>query len=167
MAPEDFRGAHLLLCPALGHRRRREALQLLSGGQSSGPDIVRWAERGQLFLLNDPAAPATEGAAAAALTLPLGTGDTVELRRVEAAQAWRDQGVELRIIEEVADALRSFGVRRIVASVADDGLERLKVLSGAGFRMSYVVRDVCPEGRGDGSGVGPVHRDLLWMDLEL
>ncbi len=170
MAVQESTSVHFLLCPAaVGHERREEGLELLTAGRRSAPHVLRWAELGQVYVLWDPAAPAGGGVAAAALTMPVGAGDTVELRLLEAAPAWRDEDVDLRLVEELADALRAVGVRRIMTGVGDLDVRRMHLLTRAGFRMSYVERDACTPERGWGArdGDGPDDRDLLWLDLDL
>ncbi len=131
--------------------------------------ILHWAARVQIYALRDPAASPGEGAAAAVLTLPVGSGDTVEIRLVQGAEGWRGHDVELRIVEELADALRARGVRRIVAGVGNAELQPIDLLTRAGFRISYVERDACTPERGwtRVRGDRAHNRDVLWLELEV
>lgn len=154
MVPEAFPGGFLLHAVGPEDRWRDEALALLTGPRPD-PTVVDWVRLGQLYLLRDPAASPADGAVAALLAVPVGGGATVEIRMLRPAPQWTDVNVELRILEQVGDALRGEGVRRMVAGVGNGELARMDLLIRAGFRMAYVERD------------GRAGRDVLWFETEL
>jgi GNAT superfamily N-acetyltransferase len=160
---------HLLMaCLAPGDECRDDALDLLTGGDRSAPHRVRWAQWSDVWVLRDPADAAVGVGAAAALTVASGSADVVEIGPIWGAPGWRGHDVELCLAEELLDALRRRGVRRIVAGAGNVDLERIRLLTRAGFRMSHVERDGCTAERGwvarDASGP---NRDLLWFDIDL
>ena len=164
--PVDHRFLLQPLAPAEGHYHL--ALGLLTGGSRSVAHVLEWAEAGQVYLLHDPASPVRAGAAAAALTLPVGSGATTELRLFEFAPDVRRRDVGLRLLMELADALRSQGARREVAGVGNAELDRIELLMRAGFRMAYVDRDGCSLERGwVSAGGGVPNRDVLWLEIDL
>lgn len=163
--PVDHRFLLQPLAPADGHHHL--ALDLLTGGSRSVAHVLKWAEAGQVYLLYDPASPVRAGAAAA-LTLPVGSGATTEIRLFEFAPDVRRRDVGLRLLMELADALRSQGARREVAGVGNAELDRIELLMRAGFRMAYVERDGCSLERGWVSASdGVPNRDVLWFELDL
>ncbi len=144
------------------------ALDLLTAGSRSASQVLAWAETGQVYLLFDPASPAAAAAAAAVLTLPVGSGATAEIRVLEIAPRWRGSDVGVRLLWELADALRSLGVRREVAGIGSAELDRIELLTSAGFRMADVERDSCAPGRGGApSANGPTGCDVLWLEMDL
>ena len=148
--------------------RHQVAVDLLIGGPRSASHVLGWVEAGQVYLLHDPASPACAGAAATVLTLPVGSGATAELRLLEIASHWRHSDVGLRLLMELADALRSQGVRREVAGVGNAELDRIELLTRAGFRVAYVERDGCSPERGwVPAGAGVPNRDVLWFEMDL
>jgi hypothetical protein len=69
-----------------------------------------------------------------------------------------------RLVTAIADALRSSGGRRVVASVGDADPQRLTLLLAAGFRFASVVRDARSASAGR---PGDRSRDLVWLDQDL
>jgi N-acetylglutamate synthase-like GNAT family acetyltransferase len=165
----ELPAARFLLLPVpVGDERRGGAVGLLAAGPRSVPHVLRWAEIGDIYVLVDPAAPAGDGAVAAVLTLPVGSGTTVELRLIEVAPPWRDSDVGVHLLLELADALRSQGARRAVAGVGNAELDRIDLLTRAGFRMSFVERDSCTAANGWArTEDGALSRDILWFEGHL
>lgn len=166
----DLPVSHRFLLQPLsaGDGRHPLAVELLTAGSRSVAHVLEWARTGQVYLLHDPAAPASAGAAAAVLTLPVGSGTTAEIRLLEIAPRWRNSDVGLRLLLELADALRSLGVSREVAGVGNAELDRIDLLTRAGFRMAYVERDSCSPERGwIAAGHGVPNRDVLWLENDL
>lgn len=95
------------------------------------------AERGvagtDLFGLWDLTAPAKEALAGAAATGPLGDGGQVVLRGIAVAAGAGHQGLEGRLVCEVADSLRARGAARLVARPAGGAGLTLALLRSAGF----------------------------------
>jgi hypothetical protein len=162
-------GDRFLLQPVTpGDGRHEAAVKLLTGGWRSVAEVLGWAEGGHVYVLHDPAAPAPAGAAVAVLTVPVGSGATEEIRLLEIAGHGRDSDAGLRLLLELADALRSRGVRRAVAGVGNAEVGRMQLLVRAGFRMTYVERDGCSSERGwIGAGDGVPNRDVLWLEIDL
>ena len=169
MIPDLSVGHRFLLQPLSpedgGHQ---VAVDLLTGGSRSAAHVLDWIETGQVYVLHDPASPPGAGAAATALILPVGSGATAEIRLLEVAPDWRHSDIGLRLLMELADALRSAGVRREVAGAGNAELDRIELLTRAGFRMAYVERDGCSPERGwIPAGDGVPNRDVLWFEIDL
>lgn len=158
----------LMSCLAPGDDGWERALGLLTGADRSAPHSGRWAQSGDVYVLRDPATTAAGVGAAAALAVASGVGDAVEVGPIWSAPGWPDHDVELCLVEELKDALRRRGVRRIVAGAGHRDVARMALLSRASFRMSHVERDECTAERGWAAqdSRGP-NRDVLWFDFDL
>ncbi len=104
-------------------RRCRSLLEQRAVGRLLAGRGIPLAERGvagtDLFGLWDLTAPAGEALAGAAATGPLGDGGEVQLRGIAVAAGAGHQGLERRLVCEVADSVRALGAARLVARPAD------------------------------------------------
>jgi ribosomal protein S18 acetylase RimI-like enzyme len=91
---------------------QRAAGRLL--GERGGPGVAG----SDLFGLWDLTAPAGEALTAAAATGPLGDGGEVQLRGIAVAAGAGHQGLDRRLVCEVADSLRARGAARLAARPA-------------------------------------------------
>lgn len=162
-------GAELLLrTVAIDTVEGRMALMLLLAAGRSESHVRAWAKNGEVFVLEDPAAADDEGPAAAGLTVPVGSGTTVELRLFGVAPSWEADDVGVRMLAQLADAMRSTGVRMIVSGAGNTELDRIATLTRAGYGMTYVERGACTAERGwVGTDMTTPARDVLWFELEL
>ena len=103
-------------------RRCRSPLEQRAVGRLLAGRGIPLAERGvagtDLFGLWDLTAPAGAALAGAAATGPLGHGGEVQLRGIAVAAGARHQGLERRLVREVADSWRARGAARLVARPA-------------------------------------------------
>ena len=103
-------------------RRCRSPLEQRAVGRLLAGRGIPLAERGvagtDLFGLWDLTAPAGAALAGAAATGPLGHGGEVQLRGIAVAAGARHQGLERRLVCEVADSWRARGAARLVARLA-------------------------------------------------
>ncbi len=94
-------------------RRCRSPLEQRAVGRLLAGRGIPLAERGvagtDLFGLWDLTAPAGEALAGAAATGPLGDGGEVQLRGIAVAAGARHQGLERRLVCEVADSVTGAG----------------------------------------------------------
>jgi GNAT superfamily N-acetyltransferase len=108
-----------------------------------------------LFGLWDLAAPDAEALVAAAATRPLGAGGSVELCGIVVRANLRCRGLGRRLVNEVADALRSEGTERLVARLERGQCLAAPLLAQAGFTAAT-----------DGDAALP-GVELGWLYLEL
>jgi GNAT superfamily N-acetyltransferase len=125
-------------------RRCRSLSEQRAAGKLLAGRGIPLAERGvadaDLFGLWDLTAPAGEALAGAAATGPLGEGGEVQLRGIAvAAGEWR-QGLEGRLVSEVADSWRARGAARLVARPAAGAGPTPALLRSAGFVPAGVGR---------------------------
>jgi len=110
---------------------QREVGRLLAG---RGIPLAEPSVAGtDLFGLWDLTAPAREALAGAAATGPLGDGGEVQLLGIAVAASAGHQGLEGRLVCEVADSWRARGAARLVAWPADGAGPTLALLRSAGF----------------------------------
>lgn len=118
-------------------RRCRSTSEQRAAGRLLAERGSALAERGvagtDLFGLWDLTAPAKEALAGAAATGPLGDGGQVVLRGIAVAAGAGHQGLEGRLVCEVADSLRARGAARLVARPAGGAGLTLALLRSAGF----------------------------------
>jgi ribosomal protein S18 acetylase RimI-like enzyme len=86
-----------------------------------------------LFGLWDLTAPAGEALTAAAATGPLGDGGEVQLRGIAVAAGAGHQGLDRRLVCEVADSLRARGAARLAARPAGGAGPTPALLRSTGF----------------------------------
>lgn len=116
--------------------------------------------------------PGAQGADAepAGLVLAIEHADGVELKAVAVRAARQGQGVGLRMLRAVLDALRARGVRKVVVGTANAGIGQLAYYQKAGFRLSHIERVLFLPARGypehmEDNGIRL--RDMVWMDQAL
>ncbi|HTU08568.1 MAG TPA: hypothetical protein VMG13_23675 [Trebonia sp.] len=118
-------------------RRCRSPLEQRAAGRLLAVRGIPLGERGvagaDLFGLWDLTAPAGEALAGAAATGPLGDGGEVQLRGIAVAAGAGHQGLERRLVCEVADSVRALGAARLVAGPADGAGPTVALLRSAGF----------------------------------
>ena len=116
-------------CRSLSERR---AVGRLLAGRG-----IPLAERGvagtDLFGLWDLTAPAGQALAAAAAAGPLGDGGEVQLRGIAVAAGEGHQGLDRRLVGEVADSWRARGAARLVARPVGGAGPTPGLLRSAGF----------------------------------
>jgi hypothetical protein len=157
----------LVLRRALDGADLEAAVELLSRGGRAEPYVRAWCEEGEVLCLADLAAGPGEDLVGVALIVPLGRGNTIEVRLLSVAPGAEQVGPQL--LGEVIHAIRAEGPRQAVASASSVDVELQRLLQSAGFRPSHIERDACrPE---DGwiteAGTDPVNRDLIWFELAL
>jgi ribosomal protein S18 acetylase RimI-like enzyme len=106
---------------------QRAAGRLL--GERGGPGVAG----SDLFGLWDLTAPAGEALTAAAATGPLGDGGEVQLRGIAVAAGSGRQGLDRRLVCEVADSLRARGAARLAARPAGGAGPTSALLRSTGF----------------------------------
>jgi ribosomal protein S18 acetylase RimI-like enzyme len=118
-------------------RRCRSPLEQRAAGRLLTGRGIPLAEGGvagsDLFGLWDLTAPAGEALAGAAAAGPLGPGGVVRLRGIAVAAGAGRQGLERRLVCEVADSWRARGAARLVARPADGAGPTLALLRSVGF----------------------------------
>ena len=118
-------------------RRYRSPLEQRAVGRLLAERGIPLAERGvagtDLFGLWDLTAPAGAALVGAAATGPLGHGGEVQLRGIAVAAGARHQGLERRLVCEVADSVRARGAARLIARPADGAGPTPGLLRSAGF----------------------------------
>jgi hypothetical protein len=140
--------------------KRDGALGVLEAAGWSRPLLAEWATAGTVLELYDPADDEAHGAA----IVDAVDGATYELRAWASTVDPAEPTVPGRLVTAIADALRSSGGRRVVASVGDADPQRLTLLLAAGFRFASVVRDARSASAGR---PGDRSRDLVWLDQDL
>ena len=146
------------------------AIRVLASASRPEAYVRSWCAEGRVFALGDVDASPGDLPVGAVLALPVGAGRTVELRVVAVLPATGRKGVGRRLLAEVADALRSEGVRRLVAGTSNAELGLMTLLQEAGFRTAHVEQDACTAEQGWIRGVGDSglsHRDLIWFEQDL
>ena len=106
---------------------QRAAGRLL--GERGGPGVAG----SDLFGWWDLTAPAGEALTAAAATGPLGDGGEVQLRGIAVAAGAGHQGLDRRLVCEVADSLRARGAARLAARPAGGAGPTPALLRSTGF----------------------------------
>ena len=117
-------------------RRCRSPLERRAVGRLLAERGLPLAERGvagDLFGLWDLTAPAGEALAGAAAAGPLRDGGEVQLRGIAVAAGVVHQGLDRRLVCEVADSFRALGAARLVARLTDGAGSALALLRSAGF----------------------------------
>ena len=118
-------------------RRCRSPLERRAAGRLLAGRGIPLAERGiagtDLFGLWDLTALAGETLAGAAATGPLGGGGAVVLRGIAVAAGAGHQGLERRLVCEVADSWRARGAARLMARPAGRAGPTPGLLHSAGF----------------------------------
>jgi GNAT superfamily N-acetyltransferase len=133
---------------------RGAAEMMLADGGAPAP-TVRGQSGGVLFGLWDLAASDSQALVAAAATRPLDVGGSVELCGIVVRASLRRRGLGRRLVNEVADMLRSEGAERLVARPERGQCPVAPLLAQAGFVAAAEGGDAPP-------GVG-----LGWRYLEL
>ncbi len=147
--------------------RRESATRLLLRAGRSEPYIRASCELGQVFGFAGIEGDSHDGPVGALLSVPTGAARTAELRIVALAPGAADLGTEL--LAQFADSLRARGLHRVVAPASDLELGLIRLLLAAGYRFLRVERDACTPERGFAGGADRrgLHRDLVWLELEL
>jgi ribosomal protein S18 acetylase RimI-like enzyme len=142
---------------------RRTAGRLLA--ERGIPQAARGVAGTDLFGLWDLTAPAGEALAGAAATGPLGDGGQLVLRGIAVAAGEGHQGLDRRLVSEVADSLRARGAARLVARPAGGAGPTLALLRSVGFVPAGVGRAPAPVSA-PRTGV-PADHEASWWELEL
>ena len=118
-------------------RRCRSPSEQRAAGRLLAERGIPLAEPGvagtDLFGLWDLTAPAGEALAGAAATGPLGDGGEVQLQGIAVMAGEGHQGLEGRLVSELADSWRARGAARLVARLAGAAGPTLALLRSAGF----------------------------------
>ena len=148
-------------CRSLSERRAVGRL-LAECGCPLGERGVAGAD---LFGLWDLTAPAGEAPAGAAAAGPVGDGGEVRLRGIAVAAGEGYQGLEGRLLSEVADGLRARGAARLVARPAGRAGLTVALLRSAGFVPAGAG---CAAADVNASRTGaPADDEASWWELEL
>jgi ribosomal protein S18 acetylase RimI-like enzyme len=142
--------------------RRAVGRLLAERGRPLGERGVAGAD---LFGLWDLTAPAGQALAGAAAAGPVEDGGQVQLRGIAVAAGEGYQGLEGRLLSEVADSLRAQGAARLVARPADGAGPAPGLLRSAGFVPAGAGRaaaDVNAPRTG-----APANDEASWWELEL
>ena len=150
-------------------RRCRSPLERRAAGRLLAGRGIPLAERGvagtDLFGLWDLTAPAGEALAGAAATGPLGDGGEVQLLGIAVAAGAGHQGLERRLVCEVADSLRARGAARLVARPAGRAGLTVGLLRSADFVPAGAGRAPA-QVSASRTGV-PADNEDSWWELEL
>ena len=150
-------------------RRCRSPLEQRAAGRLLAVRGIPLAGRGvagtDLFGLWDLTAPAGEALAGAAATGPLGDGGEVQLLGIAVAAGAGHQGLERRLVCEVADSVRALGAARLVARPADGAGPTVALLRGAGFAPAGAGR--APTRVSALQTGSPADDEGGWWELEL
>ena len=150
-------------------RRCRSPLEQRAVGRLLAGRGIPLAERGvagtDLFGLWDLTAPAGDALAGAAATGPLGDGGEVQLRGIAVAAGAGRQGLERRLVCEVADSVRARGAARLVARPTDGAGPTLALLRSADFVPAGAGRAPSPVSV-PRTGA-PADDEGSWWELEL
>jgi hypothetical protein len=149
-------------------RRCRSPLEQRAVGRLLAERGIPLAERGvvgtDLSGLWDLTAPAGEALVAAAAAGPLGDGGEVWLRGIAVAAGAGHQGLDRRLVCEVADSWRARGAARLVARPADGAGHTVALLRSAGFAPAGAGR--APT-RVSAPRTGAPASEGSWWELEL
>ena len=150
-------------------RRCRSPSEQRAVGRLLAERGIPLAERGiagiDLFGLWDLTAPAGAALAGAAATGPLGDGGEVQLRGIAVAAGEGHQGLDRRLVCEVADSLRARGAARLVARLAGRAGPTVALLRSAGFVPAGDGRDPAQVSQAR-TGM-PADEEACWWELEL
>jgi ribosomal protein S18 acetylase RimI-like enzyme len=159
--PPEAAGMVFRRCRSPSERWAAGRLLAERGTPQAEPDVAAT----DLFGLWDLTAPAGQALAGAAVTGPVGDGGVVQLRGIAVAAGEEGQGLDRRLVCEVADSLRAQGAARLVARAAGGAGLAPGLLRGAGF---------VPAGAGHGPGEVGAPRtgaaagdEATWWELEL
>ena len=148
-------------CRSLSERRAVGGLLAERGCPLEERDVAG----ADLFGLWDLTAPAGQALAGAAAAGSAGDGGQVRLRGIAVAAGAGRQGLEGRLLSEVADSLRARGVARLVARSAGGAGPTPGLLRSAGFVPAGAGRaaaDVNAPRTG-----APADDEASWWELEL
>jgi GNAT superfamily N-acetyltransferase len=133
---------------------RETASGLLTDGGLPPPSVCMPGDI-VLYGLWDLAAPTGEGLVGVAATRPPDDAGSVELCGIAVRADLRRRGLGLRLVSEVADALRAEGAARLVAWLAGDHRPAAALLARAGFATTADA-----DGQSAGTDVGWGYRAL-------
>ena len=150
-------------------RRCRSPLEQRAVGRLLAGRGIPLAERGvagtDLFGLWDLTAPAGEALAGAAATGPPGDGGEVQLRGIVVAAGAGHQGLDRRLVGEVADSWRARGAARLVARPVGRAGLTVGLLRSANFVPAGAGRAPA-QVSASRTGV-PADNEDSWWELEL
>ena len=150
-------------------RRCRSPLEQRAAGRLLAVRGIPLAGRGvagtDLFGLWDLTAPAGEALAGAAAAGPLEDGGEVQLRGIAVTASAGHQGLERRLVCEVADSVRALGAARLVAGPADGAGPTVALLRSAGFVAAGAGR--APDESSRSRAGVPAGGEGGWWELEL
>jgi ribosomal protein S18 acetylase RimI-like enzyme len=159
--PPGAAGMVFRRCRSPSEQRAAGTLLAGRGCPLAEPDVAV----SDLFGLWDLTAPAGEALAAAAATGPLSNDGEVQLRAIAVAAGARHQGLDRRLVCEVADSMRARGAARLVARPAGRAGPMPGLLSSAGFVPAGAGR---VPARDSAAWVGaPAGEEDGWWELEL
>jgi ribosomal protein S18 acetylase RimI-like enzyme len=149
-----------------GGAARERFLPLLLLADESEQQVRSYLQRGDLYVYEEGA----EHDAAGVILVIAAEKAVVELKAVAIAQHRQGQGLGLRMMRAVIDALRARGVRRVIVGTANAGIGQLAYYQKAGFRLLRIERDFFSPERGypphlEDNGIRL--RDMVWMDQDL
>ena len=127
----------------------REAAGRLLADSGVPPATIRSAGDTVLYGLWDLAAPNGDGLVGVAATQPLDDVGSVELCAIAIRAGLRRRGLGLRLVTEVADALRAEGGARLVARLEGDHRPVAALLARAGLAATSDA-----DGQSAGTDVG-------------
>jgi len=127
--PPEAAGVVFRRCRSLSEQRA--AGELLAGRGS--PLAERGVGGTDLFGLWDLTAPAEEALVGAAAIGPLTDSGEVQLQGIAVAAGEGHQGLDRRLVSELADSLRARGAARLVTRSADRAGPALALLRSTGF----------------------------------
>jgi GNAT superfamily N-acetyltransferase len=127
----------------------RSAARRLLADSGIPPAAPGSSRDGLLYGLWDLATPTGEGLVGVAATQPPDAAGSVELSGIAIRGDLRRRGLGLRLVTEVADALRTEGATRLAARLESDHGPAAALLAQAGFAATADA-----DGQSAGTGVG-------------
>jgi ribosomal protein S18 acetylase RimI-like enzyme len=142
---------------------REEHVPLLLLADEAEDHVRAHLDEGELFTFVDG-----EDTTGAVQAVP--RGDHVELTLVAVTETHQGRGIGKAMLAAVLDRLRELGHGRVVVGTSNAGVGEIAYYQKVGFRLARIERDYFNEARGyDGTASenGIVHRDMVWLDLDL
>jgi ribosomal protein S18 acetylase RimI-like enzyme len=159
--PPDAAGVVFRRCRSLSEERAVGRLLAERGS----PLVERGVGNTDLFGLWDLTAPAGEALVGAAAVGPLGDSGEVQLRGIAVAAGEGHQGLDRRLVSEVANSLRALGAARLVTRPAGRVGPAVALLRSVGFVLAGADR---APAQVSAPRIGvPPDEEGNWWELEL
>jgi GNAT superfamily N-acetyltransferase len=143
---------------------RAELLWLFREADDSETNLAGSLDRGRVWVARGP-----DGSVVGHLQAVV-DGDQWEVLNTAVADSQRGQGVGRRLMEEVIEAARDAGARRLVLATAAADIGNLRFYQRCGLRMERVVPDAFGPATGYPDPIvidGIPLRDQVWFGIDL